>query len=80
MNTTATRRFAQLFALSAVFAGIVAGAVALAGTASAGTYSHDMTPHPTTTAPAPVTAHPAPGAHPHHGIPHLTYVQPDYHR
>ncbi|KUH94400.1 hypothetical protein [Mycobacterium sp. IS-3022] len=80
MNTTATRRVARLFALTAVFAGIVAGALAVAGAASAGTYSHDMTPQPTTTAPAPVTAHPAPGAHPHHGIPHLTYVQPDYHR
>lgn len=82
--TATTRRTARYFALPVVAAGIIAGALAAgalasAGAASAGTYSHDMTPGPTeTVAPPRVTATPAPERHPHHGIPHLTHVQPDY--
>ena len=83
MNTnTGARRFARYFAMPIVSAGIIgAGALALAGTASAA--DTDVRP-PDIVATPDTKAHPAPDAMPgwrwHHGVYHLQDLQPGYAR
>ncbi|HEX2285491.1 MAG TPA: hypothetical protein VHI10_11845 [Mycobacterium sp.] len=83
MNTDTTRRFARYFALPAISAGIIAGALGFAGAANAGTYSQDQTPQTSFVATPTVTAHPAPealpGTHHHDRIAHVMNLEPSYH-
>ncbi|MGV0774280.1 hypothetical protein [Mycolicibacterium elephantis] len=83
MNANTTRRFARYFALPAISAGIIAGALGFAGAASAGTYSQDHTPRPGIVATPTHTAHPAPeslpGSHHRHRPEHIMNLQPGYH-
>jgi len=80
-RNTSTRRFARYFALPIVSAGIIgAAALGLAGTASAATNVQQ----PNIVAAPNVKAHPAPDAMPghiwHHGVWHLSDLQPSYTR
>ena len=72
---------ARIFALPIIAAGIIGGALGLAGAASAATT--DAQQHSTVAVPS-VKAHPAPDAvpgwHNHHGIYHLQNLQPSYTR
>jgi hypothetical protein len=82
MSTTTTNRFARYIALPAVAAGIIGGAaLGLAGSANAATYD---TPSPSIVATPDVHAHPAPNAVPghhwHHGVWHLSSLDPGYTR
>lgn len=79
MSTT-TNRFARYIALPAVSLGIIGGAaLGLAGAANAATYD---TPSPSIVATPNVKAHPAPNAVPghhwHHGMWHLSALEPGY--
>jgi hypothetical protein len=81
MNIT-TKHFARFIALPAVSAGIIAGAaLGLAGTANAATYD---SPSPSIVATPNVKAQPAPNAVPghhwHHGMWHLSTLDPSYTR
>ncbi|OBG15021.1 hypothetical protein A5765_09675 [Mycolicibacterium celeriflavum] len=78
MTTNTTRRIARFFALPIVSAAILAGALGMAGTASAGTYTPDNTPRPGIVATPNTYAQPTPGARHNHGLPHLQRVQPYY--
>ena len=75
MNTT------RIFALPIIAAGIIGGALGLAGAASAATTDAQQ---PNIVAVPEVKAHPAPDAvpgwHNHHGIYHLQNLQPNYTR
>jgi hypothetical protein len=75
MNTT------RIFALPIIAAGIIGGALGLAGAASATTTDAQQ---PNIVAVPEVKAHPAPDAvpgwHNHHGIYHLQNLQPTYTR
>ena len=74
MNT-----FARFIALPAVSAGIIAGALGLAGAANAATYD---APSPSIVATPNVKAHPAPdavpGHHWHRGVWHMATLDPSY--
>ncbi|MGV0607158.1 hypothetical protein [Mycolicibacterium sp. XJ1904] len=72
MTTTINRRLARFVALPVLAAGILGGALGFAGAASATPTETIAPPH--------VTAAPAPEHHPHHGLPHLSQLQPDYRR
>ncbi|OBI81163.1 hypothetical protein [Mycobacterium sp. E740] len=79
MTTNTNRRFARFFAIPIVAGGILAGALGLAGTASAGTYTPDNTPRPGIVAIPQVTAPSAGSMTSGHRIDHLQTVQPSYH-
>ncbi|OBI81883.1 hypothetical protein [Mycobacterium sp. E740] len=78
MSTNTNRRFTRLLALPFVAAGIMAGALGLAGTAEAGTYTPDNTPRPGIVATPHTVAHP-PQIIYRHGILHLQQVESDWH-
>jgi hypothetical protein len=71
----------RIFALPIIAAGIIGGALGLAGAASAATTEAQQ---PNIVAVPEVKAHPAPDAvpgwHNHHGIYHLQNLQPNYTR
>lgn len=78
MSANNSRRFARFFALPFVAAGIMAGALGLAGTAEAGSYTPDNTPRPGIVATPHTVAHP-PQVIYRHGILHLQQVESNSH-
>lgn len=79
MTTNTTRRFARYFALPIVAAGIAAGALGLAGAASAGTYTQDQAPRPGIVATPHVTAPSVQSGTHGHRVDHVLIEQPSYH-
>ena len=80
MNTNTTRRFARFLALPLLAAGILAGALGFAGSASAGTYSQDQTPRPGIVATPGIHAPSVQSGTHGHRIDHIEFEQPTWHR
>lgn len=78
MTTNTTRRVARLFALPIISAGILAGALRMAGIAGAGTYTPDNAAagHRRDTEDLGAAGHGCPH---NYGITHLQRAQPTYH-